>query len=68
MDQSAFEAYNKKQLIMDIVDLVKFYGDHAGAAKKLKENNISLYQLSQYTVRLTMFDIAKIGDEMVRNS
>lgn len=66
MSQSAFEAYNKSQLIMEIVDLIKFYGDYTQAARKLKENNITLYQLSNYTVRLSMFDIAKLGDELVK--
>lgn len=68
MNQSAFESYTKSQLIMAIVDQIKFYRDFESAAKMLKENNISLYELSNYTVRLTMFDIAKLGDELVKIS
>lgn len=52
--------------VTKIVNLIRLEHDYAKAAIALQDSGLTLYQLSSMTLRLSLFDIAKLGDELVK--
>lgn len=50
--------------IVKIVDAIRIDKDYAKAAVILQDSGLTLLQLSCMTLRLSLFDIAKLGDEL----
>lgn len=53
-------------VVIQIVDLIRYEHDYAKAAIALQDSGLTLLQLSSMTLRLSIFDIAKLGDELVK--
>lgn len=52
--------------IINIVNAIRINHDYAKAAAILQDSGLSLFQLSSMTLRLSIFDIAKLGDELAK--
>ena len=57
---------NKQRInaIVEIVNAIRIDKDYAKAAVILQDSGLTLFQLSSMTLRLSLFDIAKLGDEL----
>lgn len=52
--------------VKKIVDLIRLQNDYKNAAIVLQDSGLTLFQLSSMTLRLTIYDMAKLGDELVK--
>ena len=52
--------------VLNIVNAIRLEHNYAKAAVILQDSGLTLFQLSSMTLRLSIFDIAKIGDELVK--
>ena len=51
-------------VILEIIDLIRHKGDYAKAAILMQDHQLTLTKLISTTLRLSIFDIAKLGDEL----
>lgn len=55
------------ELIHQIVYLIKNRNNYLEASRILLENNISINELSEKTIKLTDLDLAKLADALIEN-
>jgi hypothetical protein len=56
------ESFNKTEIILNIISLIREHKNYAEAAKLIKENDISVAHLARNTLRISMMDLAYIAD------
>ncbi len=59
------ESNNSTNAVVTVVNLIKKESNFEKAAQILIENNISITQLVGKTLRLSMFDVAKLSDAII---
>ncbi len=52
--------------VTKIVNIIRLEHDYAKAAIALQDSGLTLSQLTSMTLRLSIFDIAKLADELVK--
>lgn len=52
--------------VSKIVSIIRYEHDYAKAAVTLQDSGLTLLQLASMTLRLSIFDIAKLGDELAK--
>lgn len=64
LNESLVINHERASTIVNIVNTIRMDKDYAKAAIILQDSGLTLFQLSCMTLRLSMFDIAKLGDEL----
>ncbi len=57
---------NSNNAIVTVVNLIKKEHNFEKAAQIIIDNNISITQLVEKTLRLSMFDVAKLSDAVIK--
>ncbi len=58
---------NEKSIIEKIIYLIKHEDNYTQATKIMIENNISIEDLSEKTIKLSQLEFAKLADTIIEN-
>lgn len=67
MSSNTINNLNTNELIHQILYLVKYKKDFKLAAQVMKDNLISIEELSEKTLKLSQLELAKIADAIIEN-
>lgn len=64
-DEDIEEIIRIRKLIFKVVRFIRTNDNYEEAASILIENKITVTEVIKYTLRLSLFDIAKLSDQML---